>query len=64
MVSRGCEAARRTIGLAKVSDLESLDHRAYPIAGPVMPRFSRLLLVYPATVSFDDLDLGLSAIDR
>ncbi|HTF52410.1 MAG TPA: S-methyl-5-thioribose kinase [Pseudonocardia sp.] len=60
----GCEAARRTIGLAKVSDLESLDDREYGIAGAVMLRFSRLLLVDRTTVSFDDLvDLGLSAID-
>ncbi|MDT7589927.1 MAG: 5-methylthioribose kinase [Pseudonocardiales bacterium] len=51
----GCEAARRTIGLAKVSDLETLDDDAYEVAGAAMLRLSRTLLVERGTLTFDDL---------
>jgi 5-methylthioribose kinase len=51
----GSEAARRTIGLAKVSDLESLDDDAYASAGTTMLRLSRLLLVERDTLTFDAL---------
>jgi 5-methylthioribose kinase len=51
----GCEAARRTIGLAKVSDLESLDDPAYAAAAATMLRLSRLLLVERSSLGFDRL---------
>ena len=51
----GCEAARRTIGLAKVSDLESLDDPAYAAAAATMLRLSRLLLVERSSLDFDRL---------
>jgi 5-methylthioribose kinase len=51
----GCEAARRTIGLAKVSDLESLDDAGYKVAGTLMLRFSRALLVHRDTLTFDEI---------
>ncbi|MDT7748166.1 MAG: 5-methylthioribose kinase, partial [Pseudonocardiales bacterium] len=51
----GCEAARRTIGLAKVSDLETLDDDAYQVAGAAMLRLSRTLLVERGTLTFDGL---------
>jgi 5-methylthioribose kinase len=51
----GCEAARRTIGLAKVSDLETLDDEPYRVAGTAMLRLSRSLLVERATLSAADL---------
>jgi 5-methylthioribose kinase len=51
----GCEAARRTIGLAKVSDLESLDDAGYEVAGTLMLRFSRALLVERDTLTFDEI---------
>jgi 5-methylthioribose kinase len=51
----GCEAARRTIGLAKVSDLETLDDRGYAVAGTAMLRLSRTLLVERNTLTFDRL---------
>ncbi|MBO0876651.1 MAG: phosphotransferase, partial [Pseudonocardia sp.] len=54
----GCEAARRTIGLAKVSDLESLGDDAYALAGATMLRLSRLLLVERDTLSFDTLTVA------
>jgi len=40
----GCEAARRVIGLAKVSDLETWTRRL-PVAGTAMLGFSRTLLI-------------------
>jgi len=51
----GCEAARRTIGLAKVSDLETLEDDAYLVAGTAMLRLSRMLLVERNTLAFDSL---------
>lgn len=51
----GCEAARRTVGLAKVSDLETLDDTPYARAGAVMLRLSRLLLVERQTLTFDQV---------
>jgi 5-methylthioribose kinase len=51
----GCEAARRTIGLAKVSDLESLDDAAYAPAAGTMLRLSRLLLVERSSLTFERL---------
>ena len=54
----GCEAARRTIGLAKVSDLESLDDDAYALAGATMLRLSRLLLVERDTLTFGTLTVA------
>lgn len=53
----GCEAARRIIGLAKVSDLESLDDAGYDIAAPMLLRWSRDLLVDRATITFAALGL-------
>lgn len=58
----GCEAARRTIGLAKVSDLESLDDRAYEITATAMLRLSRTLLVDRAVLTFDDLTRACSTV--
>ncbi|GEL20115.1 S-methyl-5-thioribose kinase [Pseudonocardia asaccharolytica] len=51
----GCEAARRTIGLAKVSDLESLDDDAYTAAATAMLQLGRALLVDRMTMTFDRL---------
>jgi 5-methylthioribose kinase len=51
----GCEAARRTIGLAKVSDLESLDDAGYAAAAGTMLQLSRLLLVEREALTFDRL---------
>ncbi|WP_028922393.1 S-methyl-5-thioribose kinase [Pseudonocardia acaciae] len=51
----GCEAARRTIGLAKVSDLESLDDDTYTAAATAMLRLSRLLLTERDTLTFERL---------
>ena len=51
----GCEAARRTIGLAKVSDLESLDDAGYASAAGTMLRLSRLLLVERESLGFERL---------
>jgi 5-methylthioribose kinase len=51
----GCEAARRTIGLAKVSDLESLDDAGYASAAGTMLRLSRLLLVERDSLDFERL---------
>ncbi|MGC0421726.1 S-methyl-5-thioribose kinase [Embleya sp. AB8] len=47
----GCEAARRTVGLAKVSDLETLDDARYAVVGTAMLRLSRTLLVDRATLT-------------
>ncbi|GCD92868.1 S-methyl-5-thioribose kinase [Embleya hyalina] len=47
----GCEAARRTVGLAKVSDLETLDDDRYAVVGAAMLRLSRILLVDRATLT-------------
>jgi 5-methylthioribose kinase len=59
----GAEAARRTIGLAKVSDLESLDDPDYQVAGTLMLRFSRALLVERDTLCFEELvGLGTAAL--
>jgi len=61
----GCEAARRVIGLAKVSDLETLDEDAHRVAGTAMLGFSRTLLIDRDTLSFDDVaDLGRSGFQR
>jgi 5-methylthioribose kinase len=51
----GCEVARRTIGLAKVSDLESLDDAGYAAAAGRMLRLSRLLLVERGSLTFERL---------
>lgn len=51
----GCEAARRTIGLAKVSDLETLDDPGYAPAATAMLHASRLLLVERDSLGFDEL---------
>jgi 5-methylthioribose kinase len=51
----GCEAARRTIGLAKVSDLESLEDAEYVPAAETMLELSRLLLVERGSLSFEEL---------
>jgi len=58
----GCEAARRTIGLAKVSDLETLDDDAYLVAGTAMLRLSRTLLVDRHTLAFDSLVRNCRAV--
>lgn len=58
----GCEAARRTIGLAKVSDLETLDDRAYEITATAMLRLSRTLLVDRAALACDDLFSQVTAL--
>jgi 5-methylthioribose kinase len=51
----GCEVARRVIGLAKVSDLESLDDAGYtPMAGTML-RLSRLMLVERESLGFERL---------
>lgn len=54
----GTEAARRTIGLAKVSDLESLDDAGYAPAAEAMLRLSRLLLVERDSLDFERLTLA------
>lgn len=41
----GCEAARRIIGLAKVSDVETLGDGEYAIAAGLVLRYSHMLLV-------------------
>lgn len=51
----GCEAARRTIGLAKVSDVESLDDAGYRVAASTMLRLSRTLLVDRDTLGTEDV---------
>ena len=51
----GCEIARRTVGLAKVSDLESLDDADYAAAAGTMLRLSRLLLVEQDPLTFEQL---------
>lgn len=51
----GCEAARRTVGLAKVSDIESLTGHAHVQAASAMLRLSRLLLCMRDTLTFDQL---------
>ena len=51
----GCEAARRTIGLAKVSDLESLDDAGYASAADTMLALSRLTLVERDSLGFERL---------
>jgi 5-methylthioribose kinase len=51
----GCEIARRTIGLAKVSDLESLDDAGYAAVAETMLRLSRLLLVEQDSITFEQL---------
>lgn len=60
----GCEAARRTVGLAKVSDLETLDDDAYLVAGTAMLRLSRSLLVDRHTLAFDSLVRTCQAATR
>jgi 5-methylthioribose kinase len=51
----GCEAARRVIGLAKVSDLETLNDDEYATAAAHALEYSRRLLVERETLSFDAL---------
>jgi 5-methylthioribose kinase len=51
----GCEIARRVIGLAKVSDLESLDDAGYASVATTMLRLSRLLLVERDSLDFERL---------
>ena len=51
----GCEVARRTIGLAKVSDLESLDDAGYAAVATTMLGLSRLLLVERDALDFERL---------
>ncbi|WP_028933244.1 S-methyl-5-thioribose kinase [Pseudonocardia spinosispora] len=58
----GCEAARRTIGLAKVSDLETLDDPEYRVAATAMLTLSRTLLVDRAVLTFDDLTRACSGL--
>jgi 5-methylthioribose kinase len=60
----GCEAARRTIGLAKVSDLETLEDDAYLVAATAMLRLSRLLLVERHTLAFDSLVRTCLSVSR
>lgn len=48
----GCEAARRTIGLAKVSDIESLTGEQHVRAASAMLDLSRLLLTRRAELDF------------
>ena len=50
----GCEIARRTIGLAKASDLASLDDAGDAAAETVL-RLSRLLLVERGSLTFEQL---------
>lgn len=57
----GCEAARRIIGLAKVSDVETLDDAGYTVAARLMLRWSRDLLVRRDDVTVDDLAAALPA---
>ncbi|KRV51291.1 hypothetical protein AQ490_00520 [Wenjunlia vitaminophila] len=59
----GCEAARRIIGLAKVSDVESLDDDAYAVAATACLRLSRVLLVERETLTLDRVvEAGLAAL--
>ncbi|MGR7001054.1 phosphotransferase [Yinghuangia aomiensis] len=51
----GCEAARRTVGLAKVSDVETLDVAPYTAAASAMLRLSRTLLVGRAALGAEDV---------
>lgn len=51
----GCEVARRVIGLAKVSDLESLDDAGYASMAGTMLRLSRLLMVERGSLGFERL---------
>lgn len=60
----GCEAARRTIGLAKVSDLETLDDPAYEVTATAMLLLSRTLLVDRAVLTFDDLTRACATIPQ
>lgn len=52
----GCEAARRIIGLAKVSDVEELPDAEYVAAASEMLRWSKTLLTGRATLSFSDIE--------
>ncbi len=54
----GCEAARRVIGLAKISDLESLSGEQHRRTATAILRLSRLLLVERADLDFDALVLA------
>lgn len=51
----GCEAARRIIGLAKISDVESLTGEQHRRAATAVLRLSRLMLVSRASLSFAEL---------
>jgi 5-methylthioribose kinase len=50
----GCEAARRTIGLAKISDVETLSGADHVRAASAMLRVSRLLLTSRHTIGFSE----------
>lgn len=51
----GCEAARRTVGLAKVSDIETLDDAPYKAAASAMLRLSHNLLVDRDVLDAEDV---------
>ncbi|MEO6886903.1 MAG: S-methyl-5-thioribose kinase [Jatrophihabitantaceae bacterium] len=51
----GCEIARRIIGLAKISDIESLEDRQYAAAVGVLLSWSRALLVDRSELCFSSL---------
>lgn len=51
----GCEAARRVIGLAKISDLETLSGEEHRRTASAILRLSRLLLVSRADLAVDVL---------
>jgi 5-methylthioribose kinase len=51
----GCEAARRIIGLAKITDVETLTGDQHRRAATAILQLSRLLLVKRSSVSFDEL---------
>lgn len=58
----GCEAARRVIGLAKISDVESLDGEQHRQAATAILQLSRLTLVSRASLSFQELVDGATAL--
>ncbi|MDQ6659033.1 MAG: S-methyl-5-thioribose kinase [Actinomycetota bacterium] len=51
----GCEAARRIVGLAKISDVEALTGEQHQRAATAILQLSRLTLVSRASLSFPEL---------
>ena len=58
----GCEAARRVIGLAKISDLESLPDEQYHRAADALLELSRVLLVDRSTLDHDHLHAAATGV--